>query len=87
MFSVEFTPNAKNDLNKLDKKLAQRILNKILWLTEKFDILAPKPLSSNWKNVYKLRVGNYRVLYTYNKETNKILIHFIKHRREIYKEK
>jgi mRNA interferase RelE/StbE len=34
---------------------------------------------------YKLRVGDYRVLYEFNVARGRIYLHYIGHRREIYK--
>jgi mRNA interferase RelE/StbE len=34
---------------------------------------------------FKLRVGDYRVLYEFNLETGRIHLHYVGHRREIYK--
>jgi mRNA interferase RelE/StbE len=33
----------------------------------------------------KLRVGDYRVLYEFNLEQGRIYLHYVGHRREIYK--
>ena len=35
-------------------------------------------------SLFKLRVGDYRVLYSFNDETEIITIHRLGHRREIY---
>lgn len=85
MYSVEFLPTAKDDLTALDKVIAQRILKKIRWLAENFEQITPQPLSGNWHGFFKLRVGSYRVIYTLTPTSTTILIHFIKHRREVYK--
>jgi len=87
MYHVEFTPDAESDLAGLNKSIAQRILNKIRWLAENFDVIKPEPLTGQWKGVYKLRVGDYRVLYTFNTITETITIHIIRHRREVYRKK
>jgi mRNA interferase RelE/StbE len=34
---------------------------------------------------FKLRVGNYRVLYEFDVELGRIYLHYVGHRREIYK--
>ena len=34
---------------------------------------------------YKLRVGDYRVLYEFNVQSSRIYLHYVGHRREIYK--
>jgi len=83
MYAVRFTPQAEADLSRLDRDVAQRILRKLRWLAENFELLTPEPLSGTWHGVFKLRVGDYRVLYTCTGET--IIVHRIAHRREVYK--
>ncbi|MBK8430125.1 MAG: type II toxin-antitoxin system RelE/ParE family toxin [Chloroflexi bacterium] len=87
MLKVEFMPTVADDLAGLPKPIAQRILNKIRWLAENFPSLVPEPLTGQWEGVYKLRVGDYRVLYTFNEMKTSITIHFVRHRREVYKPK
>jgi mRNA interferase RelE/StbE len=53
MYHVEFTPTAAEDLARLNKPIAQRILTKIRWLAENFPALTPKPLTGQWSGVYK----------------------------------
>ncbi|MGC9394826.1 MAG: type II toxin-antitoxin system RelE family toxin [Anaerolineae bacterium] len=87
MYQVEFTPTAADDLAHLNKPVAQRIFTKIKWLAENFDVLAHEPLAGQWQGIYKLRVGDYRVLYTFSKVESTITVHFVRHRREVYKTK
>ena len=82
---VVFTSQAEDNLAKLDKQIAQRILKKIRWLAENLETLTPEPLTGQFQGVYKLRIGDYRVLYTLEDEKNLIVIRLIKHRREVYK--
>ncbi len=83
MHEVGFTPQGSEDLGRLDKPVAQRVLNRIRWLAENFEALAPQPLTGRWQGVYKLRIGDYRALYTFGKD--RIEIRAIGHRREVYK--
>ena len=82
---LEFTADAKADLAKLDKSTARQVFKKLGWLAENFDLIAPEPLMGEWKGVYKLRVGDYRALYTHDQ--TQLVVHFIRHRREVYKTK
>jgi len=82
---LQFTAEAKADLARLDKSLAQQVFKKLHWLIENFDSIVPEPLTGDWKRVYKLRVGDYRALYTFDKLH--LVVHFIRHRREVYKTK
>lgn len=86
MFQVEFTSGAEADLARLDKPIAQRVLRKLRWLAENFEAVTPETLTGEWQGVFKLRVGDYRVLYTRDSEKQKIVVHFVRHRREVYKQ-
>ncbi len=85
MFTVVFTPQAESNLTQLDRTIAQRVLRKIRWLAENFDDVTPEPLTGQWQGMYKLRVGDYRVLYTINQPEEQITVHLVRHRREVYK--
>ena len=78
-YSVEFTPGAESDLSRLDIQISQRSLNRLRWLADNFESIRPEALVGQWRGVYKLRVGDYRVLYTYNQSDQKILVHFVRH--------
>jgi mRNA interferase RelE/StbE len=87
VYSVKFTSTAVDDLERLTKPIAQRILTKIRWLADNFEQLPPEPLTGSWKGVYKLRVGDYRVLYTFKTAESTITVRFVRHRRDVYKTK
>jgi mRNA interferase RelE/StbE len=64
-YQVRFLPEAAEELASLDKSIAERILKKLKWLAENFTNLTPEPLSGGLKGLFKLRVGSYRVLYSF----------------------
>ena len=80
MYDVEFTANAESDLGRLDAPIAHRVLTRLRWLTENFDSVRPEALSGQWKGMFKLRVGDYRVLYTCDRAERKIVVHLVGHR-------
>ena len=84
-YQVKFMPQAIEDVRHLDKVIAQRILTKIRWLSKNFDNLTPEVLSGEWKGLLKLRAGSYRVVYTVNQKSQLLIVHLIRHRRDIYK--
>ncbi len=86
MFQVEFTATAQNDLARLDKPMAQRVLKKLRWLAENFELITPEALTGQWQGVFKLRVGDYRVLYTCDREKQTIVVRSVRDRREVYKQ-
>lgn len=85
MYQVEFDPEAEQDLAGLDQSAAQRILKKLKWLAENFESVKPEPLHRRLRGKYKLRVGNYRVIYTVNQRAERIRVHMVGHRDKIYK--
>lgn len=87
MYHVAFTPTAAENLARLNTPIAQRILTKIRWLADNFQVLTPEPLTGQWEGVYKLRVGDYRALYTFSNTETSITVHFVRHRGEVYKTK
>jgi mRNA interferase RelE/StbE len=87
MYKVRFTSAALRQLEKLDKSVSQQVFSKLKWLSEHFDESVPIPLTGNLKDIYKLRVGDYRALYTFDKKQETILVHFVQHRSEVYKTK
>jgi len=81
MYKVIFDDKAIDFLEKLDKKNRERIFNKIMSTKEEpfhfFEKLTKR-------NLYKLRVGEYRVIADINKNEIKILILLIGRRKNIY---
>ena len=82
MPKVEWTEDALDDLNRLDKPIAKRILNKVTWLSLHFNSIMPESLSGELAGAFKLRIGDWRVIYTIKSDS--IVIQAIGHRREVY---
>jgi len=82
MASIKWSTDALSDLDDIDSAIAERILNKISWLEKNFSSVVPEQLAWRLQGLYKLRVGDYRVVYSLEK--GNIVIRAIKHRREIY---
>ena len=84
MYQIEFTETAETDIRRLDKAVAQRVLKRLRWLAENFDFITPEVLRGPWEGVWKFRLGDYRILYTCDKTERKLIVHFVRHRREVY---
>jgi len=84
-YSVEFTPQAEEDLSRLDKTIAQYIANKIDWLSQNIESILPAPLKGKFKGKYKLRVSDWRIIYSFEHSSQIITIYAVRHRREVYK--
>lgn len=84
-YRVEFKPEAVDDLRHLDKTVAQRILERLRWFSDNFDIMTPEALTAEFRGLYKLRIGSYRVIYEPRQREHHLIIHFVGHRKDIYK--
>jgi len=87
MYAVYLTSGAQADLARLDRRLAQRVLRKLRWLAENAELATHEALTCQWRGVFKLRIGDHRLLYTFSKAKQTVTVHFIKHRREVYESK
>ncbi|MEK7802812.1 MAG: type II toxin-antitoxin system mRNA interferase toxin, RelE/StbE family, partial [Deltaproteobacteria bacterium] len=67
MPKIEWTKDALDDLQRLDKPVGRRILNKITWLSQHFNNITPEPLSGELSGAFKIRIGDWRVIYTVEK--------------------
>ena len=85
LYQVRLLDAAYQELAKLDKPVAQRIAKRLNWLAENFDLIKPLPLTGNLAGFYKLRVGDYRIIYEALHDEDVLLIHLIGHRREVYR--
>jgi mRNA interferase RelE/StbE len=84
-YSVEFTPQAEDDLVRIDRAIAVNIANKIEWLSQNIESINPAPLKGKFKGKYKLRVSDWRVVYSFEHSSRVITIYAVRHRREVYK--
>jgi mRNA interferase RelE/StbE len=84
-FKYTFSESAKKDLKKLDKFVVKRIADKLDELVAGKDGLSIKMLVSPKHPRYRLRVGDYRIVFEINKNEIIIIIIGVGHRKEIYK--
>ena len=83
-YSVEYEPEAVADLERLTQAVRERVIHKITWLAENFDQITPQALTADLSGFFKLRVGDYRVIYEFSRDDEVISIDRIRHRREVY---
>ncbi|HXI24382.1 MAG TPA: type II toxin-antitoxin system RelE/ParE family toxin [Pyrinomonadaceae bacterium] len=87
MYSVKLLKPASRDLEKLDKPTAIRVVRRLRWLAENLDSINPERLKGELRGLYKLREGDYRIVYGLLRSEQTIVVHLIGHRREVYKSK
>ncbi len=81
-FDWIFTARAKKDLKRLDPPTARRILDKV----QAWSAVENPPLEKLEKyDLYKLRVGDYRLVLQKLPANRQLFILFIDHRKHVYK--
>ena len=86
-WSIEFLPEAEKDLAKLDGEIQRRIIDKLNWLLENFENILPEVLTGEFREFYKLRIGDWRTMYKINWLNKTITICYVDRRDRVYKKK
>ena len=83
-FNIQWKASAKKELRKIDKTEIPKILKVI-------EALSKEPYPTNYKkilgteHIFRIKIGNYRVIYSV--ENQKLIIEIIRvrHRKEAYR--
>ena len=74
--------SADKELASMPRMLRQRMI-------EKFDEISKDPRGTDSKKLdegtYRVRVGDYRIVYHVNDKERKVVVTRIRHRREVYR--
>jgi mRNA interferase RelE/StbE len=83
-YKVEFTASALREFRALDRQIQRRISAKIPELTEN-PLLAGANKFHGEADHWRIRVGDYRIIYRVEKHRVVIVVVRIGHRREVYR--
>lgn len=76
-WTIRVSSNAEKYYRKLDRKLRKRIKNALVTLSQYEKPLEHpqvKPLTGNLKGFYRLRIGNYRIIFGLLEESKIIAV-------------
>ena len=83
-YAVSFRRSAEKDLHRLDTTVQRRVMKAV-------EDLADTPRPSGCKKLqgsndaYRIRVGDYRIIYSVDDSIHIVAIERIRHRREVYR--
>ncbi|MEW6686942.1 MAG: type II toxin-antitoxin system RelE/ParE family toxin [Candidatus Edwardsbacteria bacterium] len=84
LFKIDPKRSFEHDLRKIDRKFIPKILEAIESLSENpFPVQSRKMKGS--ESSYRLRVGDYRVIYQIDTEKKIVTVYYARHRKDIYK--
>ncbi len=82
-YRIEVRPAALRELRKLDRDVRPRIEGAIALLAEDPRPPASRPLRG--RSGYRVRVGEYRIIYTVQDDVLLIVVVTLGHRRDVYR--
>lgn len=85
MYKLDFSDNSRTTLSLLDKEVGQRVLDKLKWLVRNIENIPLLPLHGKYTGLFKLKAGDWRVIYEINHNDKIVTVHKVGHRKEIYK--
>jgi mRNA interferase RelE/StbE len=83
-YRIEFSPRAELQFKKFPKELQIRLKHRIDTLSENPFPRGVKKLSAE-ENIYRLRIGDYRIIYQVQGKALLILILKLGHRKDVYR--
>jgi mRNA interferase RelE/StbE len=81
-YQIELRPAALRALRKLDPQVRRRIQGAIALLAE--DPRPPNAKKLKGREAFRVRVGNYRVIYTVDDGILLVVVVTLGHRRDVY---
>jgi mRNA interferase RelE/StbE len=82
-YALAFKPSAEKELRKLSRDIIPRVVTAIQGLGNQ-----PRPpgcVKLSHSESWRIRVGNYRVIYDIDDRTQQVVVLHIGHRREVYR--
>lgn len=84
MYEVYLEKSAENDLKRLTTSIFNRIIPQIKTLGEN-----PRPSGcrkiTGSKNDWRIRIGDYRIIYEIDEKAKAVRVMRVRHRREVYR--
>jgi mRNA interferase RelE/StbE len=83
-YRIEFKRSAEKDIRGIAPALIRNILGRVQALGDEPTPRQSVKLSGS-ERTYRLRVGDYRVIYEVDPEAQTVVIYHVRHRREAYR--
>lgn len=84
MYEIRLRSSAERELRRLPREIVRRMVAAIDKLAEE-----PRPRGAqkmaSIEHTYRIRLGQYRVIYEVDDETRKIVVTRIRHRKDAYR--
>jgi mRNA interferase RelE/StbE len=82
-YRLDYYPAATRAIEKLPRQLQRRILDRLESLKE--NPRPPRSIKLTGQDAYRIRVGDYRIIYTIQDQRLIVLVIDVGHRRDVYR--
>jgi len=83
-YKVILKPSVEKDLRSLPPAILKRVFKRIEALEDD-----PRPHGSlklaGAEQLYRIRVGEYRIVYTVDSDSRQVIVYYVRHRRDVYR--
>lgn len=84
-YRLTFATSAHRDYHDLPERVRAQVVLRLDALTEHPRPAAAKLLVGQFQGHYRLRVGDYRVVYYIDEAANEVVVTRLRHRSQVYK--
>ena len=82
-YHLAYRPAVVGDLAKIEKAMAQRLLDKTKWLASNAENLRHEPVSPDLSGLSKYAVGEWRIFYSIDRTEHLVDVHMIANQKEL----
>jgi mRNA interferase RelE/StbE len=84
-YKVILKPAVEKDFRSLPPSVLKRVFKRMEAL-----VTDPCPRGSlklaGAEQLYRIRVGDYRIVYTVDKDSRQVVVYYVRHRRDVYRQ-
>jgi mRNA interferase RelE/StbE len=84
MVDVQVTGDARADFLSLPVGIQKRVADIFERLSAWPEVSGAKPLKHGLKGAYRIRTGDWRVLFRVEEQKNRVIVFRVAHRRDVY---
>lgn len=83
-YRLAYRPATLQDLARLERSMAQRLLDKTKWIASNIDNLRHEPVAPDLPGLSKYAVEEWRIFYSIDRDDRLVDIHGIVRQRELH---
>ncbi len=83
-YQVEVLEGPAAVLRRMDPPVRSRIIRRIKWISIHLDEIPLHMLAGKFRGMYRNKLGDYRIIFSIDKQNGIVFVHKVGHRSEIY---